>query len=729
MNILQVVPRMEVGGVETGTLDLARSLVKRGHKAVVVSAGGRLVPELERASAVHYTLPVHRKNLPGVWLMAGRLAEIIRKESIDVVHARSRIPALSAYLACRRCMIPLVTTAHGYYSTHLVSRIMGQGKRVIVISEAVGQHMMDQFGVPLRKIRLVHRGVNLEQFPYAPSRPEERKEEGPLVGVIGRLTPIKGHETFLKAFARVARVLPRARAVIVGSPERGKENYAEQIKLLIRQLGLTRQVELRPSTDRIGSVYSELDLLVLPSTGPEAFGRVLIEASAAGVPVLASRIGGIVDAVEDGVTGVLTPPGNPQILADSIVKLLRDPGRMERLRVSARRRVEKKFSLDRMVDKTLAVYEEVLAESRVLIIKYSALGDIVLGVPSLRAIRKAWPEAHITLLTSKEIAPMMASSPYVNEVMVLDRSGTHRGVRGIWRMGRILRGEGFDISIDLQNNRSSHALSFLSGAIRRYGYENGKWSFLLNYTVPLPKEPLPPIQHQARVLGRAKINVTDESLELWAKPEDRERIEVLLKQAWLRDNQVLVALHPGSGSWPTKRWDLEHFAELCDELGKRSVRCVLVGTKKEGKLGAKIAQVSGSKPIELAGKTSLGELVALFRRCSALVCGDSAPLHVAAAVGLPTVALFGPTEAERHIPPAPCLQVIQKEVPCGPCYRTRCSHITCMKSISPREVLDALNGFLEKSDSVHGDRAEAGIDPVGSSGDDFEGRSYPLTRP
>ncbi|MFA4993561.1 MAG: glycosyltransferase, partial [Candidatus Omnitrophota bacterium] len=152
MKVLQILPELNVGGVETGTLDLSKYLVRLGHKVVVVSAGGALVKELEVAGAKHYTLPVHKKSILSIYKLIPLLAEIIRREEIDVVHARSRVPAWIAYFACRRTKAIFITTCHGYYKKHLFSMVMGWGKRVIVLSNVIARHMIEDFALPHERI-------------------------------------------------------------------------------------------------------------------------------------------------------------------------------------------------------------------------------------------------------------------------------------------------------------------------------------------------------------------------------------------------------------------------------------------------------------------------------------------------------------------------------------------------------------------------------------------------
>ena len=236
MNILQVLPELTVGGVETGTVDLAKYLVKAGHKAVVVSNGGELVAELESCGAVHYKLPVHRKSF---FSMAGaipRLAEIITKENIDIVHARSRVPAWIAYFACRRTKAVFITTCHGYYKKHFFSGVMGWGKRVIALSNIIARHMIEDFGVPHERISFVPRGVDMSRFVY--TNPDEKRKKEFNVGIIARITPLKGHLFFMKAMAKVARAIPELKVWVVGNAPSSKEAYKEQVEVLTKRLGL-----------------------------------------------------------------------------------------------------------------------------------------------------------------------------------------------------------------------------------------------------------------------------------------------------------------------------------------------------------------------------------------------------------------------------------------------------------------------------------------------------------
>jgi len=166
MNILHILPRLDVGGVETGAVDLSKELIKRGHKVIVVSNGGRMVKDILSTKAVHIKLPVHKKSLFTIIRMIKKLKNIIKEERIEIVHAHSRVPAIIAFFAARHTSASFITTAHGYYSTHFLSRIMSWGRFVVVISNIIGRHMIEDFGVPRERIKFIPRGVDLEKFKF-----------------------------------------------------------------------------------------------------------------------------------------------------------------------------------------------------------------------------------------------------------------------------------------------------------------------------------------------------------------------------------------------------------------------------------------------------------------------------------------------------------------------------------------------------------------------------------
>lgn len=697
MNVLQILPELNIGGVETGTLDLAKYLVKLGNKAVVVSNGGELVPKLKEYGIIHYSLPVHRKSIFHILKMVPKLEEIIKKEKIDIVHARSRVPAWIAYFACRVTRTVFVTTCHGYYKKHPFSYVMGWAKRVIVPSNVIARRMIDDFNVPYDRIKLIPRSVDMERFEYL--SPDKKRRDDFNVGIIGRLTPLKGHLHFIKAMAKVYRVTPKIKIWIVGDAPKSKDNYKEQVRVLVRRLGLAHCTEFLGVQHDIPAIMKQLDLLVLATTAQEAFGRVIVEAQAAGVPVVATSVGGVIDIIEDNKTGLLVPAADPQAMAGAIIKILEDKELARSLAENAYRRVKEKYNVELMVKNTLLLYQEALQSFNILIIKLSALGDVILTTAALRAIRNKFPvdKYKITFLVGEESKDLLLRCPYIDELLVCNLKGKDKGLKGLIGLGRNLRQKNFDLAIDLQNNRKSHILSRLSLALDRYGYDNKKYSFLLNRRIKNDTVALGPLEHQFRILGMLGIKLEDPHLELWPSQEDNSYIDDLLKSEWLSPGQKIIGVNIGaSRRWETKVWPIESIVKLCSELGRRDLRVIITGLDSDlPYITSLINSIKDNKPINACGKTSVNQLACLIKKCSVYICGDSAPLHIAAAVKTPFVALFGPTDPKRHLPPAEEYVLIRKDFSCSPCYKPKCKNKKCMESISVQEVVEAVDKLLK----------------------------------
>lgn len=693
MKIVQMLPRLSSGGVETGVVDLSSRLVKLGHNAVIISGGGELVKQLEANGIKHYTLPVHSKNPLTVLRMIPAVKRILREEKADLLHARSRVPAIIGFYAARSARIVFVTTCHGYYSKKpfSFSRVMGWGKLVIVISQVIAKRMMDDFNVPYRRIRLVYRGVDIEKFKYR--EPDESAKQEYTIGIIGRLSPVKGHKYFLRSVSKVIKSVPRVKALIVGDAPPDKEGYKQELESLVNRLGLSRYVEFLGRRSDIPDILPKLDVVVLATTVPEGFGRVVIEGFAAGVPVVATRVGGVTEIMRDGENGLLVPPEDPQSMGEAIVKLLKDRSLAKRIAQRARKDAEEKFNLDRMMTETVRVYEEALEVKRILLIKISAVGDCVLATPSIRAVRQKYPKAYIALLIGRIESQALKGCPYIDEMIIYDRKGRDKGWLRFFELAAEVRRYGFEEVVDLQNNSKSHMFAFLSAAPDRYGYRKGRYWFLLNRTAREIKQPLPPVEHQFRVLSMLGIEEASKRLELWPSAADIDNIKKILEAEWVGENQVLVGINPSaSPRWATKKWPAENFARLCDSLGERKIRAVLIGSKSDLETGAAILSLARSKPINLIGRTSLPELAALMKRLRCLVTSDSAPMHVAAAMATPFVALFGPTDPQRHLPPSENYAVIRRGLSCSPCYKPVCSDIRCMREITVEDVLKAIDG-------------------------------------
>lgn len=696
MKVLQILPSLEVGGVERGVIDLARAMKNRGEGMVVISSGGQLVAELQKMGVTHYTLPVQRKSLLTLFLVP-KIAEIIEKEHIDIVHARSRVPAWLAWLAARRTKRPFVTTCHGYYTHHLLSWVMGWGKRVIVISTVVGRHMIDDFGVSPERIRLIHRGVDLSQFNRGERPPAAETKR---VINIGRLSPIKGQLEFLKAVYEVRRQIPSLEVWIVGSEHKSKHKYTDLIQKTIRQLNLESCVKLLGTRRDIPDLLAQSDLLVLSTLVPEAFGRVIIEAGAVGTPVLATALGGVLDIIEPNQNGKLVTPGDVKGMAEAMIEILKDKKTAQEYAVELKKKVLRQFSLETMTEATLKVYREAMAEKKILMIKLGALGDLILAIPSFRMIRKRFPAAKISVLVDRKLASLVAQSPYIDEVIPVDRKKLSH-LPSLLKLARRIRREAFDISVDLQNSKWTHLLAFLGGVCERYAFSRGPFQFLINRPDHTYQTADSPVKHQFRILSKLGVREFDENLELWSDPASEARVKTLLP-AEINGSRRIGFVIGSSPKWPTKRWPVENFLELSRKL-VREMKCqiILLGSENDGVSAAAFEKEEGVT--SLIGKTSLTDLVPLIRELDVLVTGDTAPLHIAAAVQTPVVALFGPTDPKRHMPPARASTVLVKHPSCQPCYSGVCKNpdtLICLRQISVQEVFQAVQRHLVKKNTA-----------------------------
>lgn len=370
--ILQVLPSLVTGGVERGTIEIVQAIVQAEGIALVASAGGPLVHAVERAGGRHVTLPLHSKNPLTIWRNAARLADLIRRENVQIVHARSRAPAWSAWLACRRTGAHFVTTYHGTYNEDFpfkrrYNAVMAQGEIVIAASRFIAGLIRSRHGVPEARLRVIWRGIDPAVFDPDAVGPDRlarltrawRLPDGaPMVVLPGRLTAWKGHRVLLEALAKLDR--QDVCCVLVGS-DQGRSHYAAELVRQAQRLGIADRVRLVGNCDDMPAALMLSDVVVHASTQPEAFGRVVIEAQAMGRPVVAADLGGPVETVEHGVTGWRVPAGDPDALAAAITHVLALPeAERHALGERARAAVLRSATVRAMQDATLDVYEAVL---------------------------------------------------------------------------------------------------------------------------------------------------------------------------------------------------------------------------------------------------------------------------------------------------------------------------------------------------------------------------------
>ena len=370
--IMQVLPTLEQGGVETGTIEIAQALQQAKMPNCVVSAGGSMVAQLKKIGVEHITLPVDTKNPFKIFLNALRLKKIIKEKGIALVHVRSRAPAWSVWMACHWAKIPFITTYHGIYGItpaikKIYNRAMLKGRWIIAGTEFVRQHLIKEYGVDKNKIRLIYRGADLTRFnPDKFSAQDvidfaqkyQIPTDKPIITLVGRLSALKGQVLLLRALKQIQN--KDVTCLLVGG--KATKLYERELRKAMAELpGNVTVCTISVSGAQMPLVYLVSDFIVSASLIPETFGRTIVEANAMKRIAIAFNHGGPTETIVDGKTGFLTPVGDVSALAKTIKKVLdlSDQTR-KKMQKEAFNNVIDHFSVEQMCKKTLQLYQEML---------------------------------------------------------------------------------------------------------------------------------------------------------------------------------------------------------------------------------------------------------------------------------------------------------------------------------------------------------------------------------
>ncbi len=386
--ILQIIPRLDTGGAELSAIEIAEALTRAGGRALVATAGGRMLDRLAATGAEVVEMPVDAKSPLTIWSNARRLEALVRSRGIDLLHARSRAPAWSGLIAAKRTGCRFITTYHGAYGERgrlkrLYNSVMVRGDLVIANSRFTADLIRARYGTPEQHIRVIHRGVDVQAFSramIAADRPAALLngwgvEPGSrIILLAARLTPWKGQMVLIEAARQLAADGRLGDVVIVlAGDDQGRTEYSTGLQARIAAAGLGGRVRLVGHVGDIAAAFAAAHVAVVASTEPEAFGRTATEAQSLGCPVIATRIGAPQETVLAGPaardeerTGWLVPPGDAGALTAALREALSLDDR-ERLRMGERARahVLANFTLERMKRDTLAVYDELLGSDLV----------------------------------------------------------------------------------------------------------------------------------------------------------------------------------------------------------------------------------------------------------------------------------------------------------------------------------------------------------------------------
>ena len=380
--VMQILPSLNMGGVERGTIDIAKAILKAELTPIVVSSGGNMTAYLREAKIKHIKLPVNSKNPWVIYKNIERIINLIREYNVDIIHVRSRAPAWSAYYACKKTGCELVSTFHGSYSNRLFTKkpsifkiiyngIMLKAHYTIAVSTFIKNYIRNNFPIAAKisdqNLIVIHRGVDLNYFDESKvsqlrmiqlAKSWNLPEDKEIIMLPARITSWKGHEFLIDSLAKVKN--DNFFCIIVGS-DRDHKEYSRGLEKRIEKNNLEGKVQIVGETRDMPGAYLVCDIVISASIKPEAFGRIAIEAGAMSRIIIATNIGGSTETIIPNQTGFLVEPNDKDDLANKIdhVLSLSQSDRKE-IGMAARRYIEKNFSNQKMCDETIALYKKIL---------------------------------------------------------------------------------------------------------------------------------------------------------------------------------------------------------------------------------------------------------------------------------------------------------------------------------------------------------------------------------
>jgi len=348
---------------------------------------------------------------------------------------------------------------------------------------------------------------------------------------------------------------------------------------------------------------------------------------------------------------------------------------------------------------------------RILVVKPSSLGDVVHALPAVAALRHGFPDAFLAWMVEEETAGIVAGNPHLDEVIVSSRKRWRRemkqgssrlsALREAWEFLKVLRTRRFDLVIDLQGLLKSAIPSFLSGAPFRLGYARAREMspLFLTHKVSVDHRSMHAVDRYLEITRFLGLAVGEPEFYIAVSPREKEAARGLLREGGIAAGETTVILNAPT-RWQSKRWPNDRFAELGDRLSCcLQARIILTGGREDRGLAGEIACRMHRPSVVVAGRTNLKELCALLKEVDLMITCDSGPMHIAAALGTPTVALFGPTDPKRTGPYGGGHRVLQGRADCAPCFKRSCPENRCLQGITVEEVFSAAEEALRAEGS------------------------------
>jgi len=639
MNILHLLSRLDTYDAITGALDLATQLNSEGHNCIIASSLDDQIFESRDFEAKRFQLLPFERNIKNFFVSYRRLKEIIKINKVDVVHAHSALSNWLAFLSCRHTDRPVVGSCYNFYSKNILNYSSVLAKSVIVHNEAIGKHLINNFKLPRDRLNFIKQSLDLNNFDFQDV--DQRSKTDFNIGIISPLNSNKEYEYFLKAMVKVVRIVPHIRIWVISYKSKFKQNMKDDLQNWVRRLGLANYVKFLDDLNFNLSLLSKLNLLVFSSFEENATTRPILEAQAYGVPVIATRVAGVAELINNNKTGLLVSPHDSKILSDVITKSLKDFSLMREISISARKFIENNLDLEKNVKSYIEVYKQAKNSIKILAINTGKVQDVISSIPALKEIKERIPQqGSIISLVNPSLRCLLRHCPYVDQILIYGREGKHQGIISFMRILKLLMMHRFDLVIDFNNTFKTHILSYFSLANKRYGYSNNIFSkFLINCGIKKTARSTGLAEDKLNILKPLGFDIKDGKLELWPSPEDIEFADSFFKDSWIGKEKIIGMDISLKKAFLNDSKILDYIAYLCDKLTNQKMRVILFGLIDDNNASKELLNRTKSKPIIASRDASVIQLACLIKKCDIYISLNQEFLCMALAMKIPSIIL------------------------------------------------------------------------------------------